>query len=604
MKNTTPGIIHCLSSLLLLFCLEGNAQTLFYSDQFNGGVTCGGYSPDYASGGTGSINVTIPAGSTIHQAYLLAGRHGNAPDLTLQLNGNNLTFNSSNQVSLTFQSPLYGGNSGVHAIDVTGIIDPSVNSYTLIVPLQSGPNDRYNDFYLYIAYENSSLPSFNTAIFLNQYDLTDAVTWTLALPYGWNTGYDAAISLFTGYSCFNGDGDAVSVDGTSLGTFYGPETNSGACGGPLGNFDYENGILTGLGDDDADVAMAGPDVISNVNGIVANGNLSCNILFDSQSGVSDNALWAVVIANGVGCAVANANPDTTICFGSGVALSATGGTSFSWLPVTGLSDPNIANPFANPDSTTLYMVTASDSSGGCISTDSVLITVIPPGFAGPGVTVCKSDSAQLSAFGGSGYSWQPTTGLSDPNISNPMCYISSTNTYTVTIIDSNGCVTTDELLVTVVPTVVPPGITQNGNVLTCDLEVSYQWKLNNVEIPGATNQTYTINVGGFYSCAVTTFTQCPTESNPVYAAPVGIDEVSQQPLWEIYPNPVSDELFISNSEINSEISVLNVLGQEVISSQPLHEGVMSMNVKNLAGGIYYVVLKNEKGKFIKKWLKK
>jgi hypothetical protein len=567
MQNFSTFIKIQIAVALIFFTTSAFSQTLFYSDQFHGGITCGGYSPDYSSGGTGTFSVHIEPASSIHKAYLLAGRHGNAMDLTVTLNGTSLTLNSSNQASITFQSPLYGGNSGVHAIDVTDIIDSSVSNYTLVVPFQNGPNDRYNDFYLFIAYENSSLPNVNAAIYLNENDLTDAVTWTLDLPFAWNTAYDAAVSLFTGYSCYDTDGEFVSVDGTYLGEYYGPEPNSGSCGGPLGNFYYQNGILTGSGGDDEDQAMNGPDVISNASGIVSNGGTSSSILFDSQSGSFDNAIWAVVVANGGGCPAATLSPnDTTVCYGFGIQLNATGGSEFTWSPGAGLSDSTIANPIATPDSTTLYVVTISDTAG-CSSTDSILITVLPHGVAGPDVSVCKGDSAQLSASGGLSYSWSPTIWLSNPLIPDPICNAQTTTTYTVTITNPNDCVTTDELTVNVVPTVLPPTITQNGNLLTCSPEVSYQWKLNSVDIPGATNQTYTILIGGLYSCAVITDTGCPTESDPFNANPIGVDEAtSLQGHLKISPNPFSDFVSLTSPfKTSSVLSVMNSQGQIIFT---------------------------------------
>ncbi|MFN8286594.1 MAG: choice-of-anchor L domain-containing protein, partial [Chitinophagales bacterium] len=47
--------------------------------------------------------------------------------------------------------------------------------------------------------------------------------------------------------------------------------------------------------------------------------------------------------------------------------------------------------------------------------------------------VCSGDQVQLTATGGGTYSWTPTTGLSNPNIANPVATIDSTTTYTVTI---------------------------------------------------------------------------------------------------------------------------------------------------------------------------
>ena len=67
------------------------AQLKYFEDSFNGGVTVAGYSPVYNGGGTGTITVSITSGSTIRQAYLLAGRHGNPANITVTLAGTNYT---------------------------------------------------------------------------------------------------------------------------------------------------------------------------------------------------------------------------------------------------------------------------------------------------------------------------------------------------------------------------------------------------------------------------------------------------------------------------------------------------------------------------------
>jgi Concanavalin A-like lectin/glucanases superfamily/Secretion system C-terminal sorting domain len=69
-----------------------------------------------------------------------------------------------------------------------------------------------------------------------------------------------------------------------------------------------------------------------------------------------------------------ANNDTTICTGGAVQMNASGATSYSWSPATGLSNPNIANPLATPTVTTRYIVTGSNGAG-CTTTDTVTVTV-------------------------------------------------------------------------------------------------------------------------------------------------------------------------------------------------------------------------------------
>jgi len=70
---------------------------------------------------------------------------------------------------------------------------------------------------------------------------------------------------------------------------------------------------------------------------------------------------------------ANAGQDVTICEGNSTQLGATGGDTFAWTPNDGsLDDATIANPIANPTTTTIYTVIVTDSNG---CTDSATVTV-------------------------------------------------------------------------------------------------------------------------------------------------------------------------------------------------------------------------------------
>jgi len=72
-----------------------------------------------------------------------------------------------------------------------------------------------------------------------------------------------------------------------------------------------------------------------------------------------------VIPNGCNITV-DAGPDITICAGTGKQINGivTGGyNSITWDPTDGLSNPNIANPVANPMSTTTYTLIARGTSG-------------------------------------------------------------------------------------------------------------------------------------------------------------------------------------------------------------------------------------------------
>jgi gliding motility-associated-like protein len=71
----------------------------------------------------------------------------------------------------------------------------------------------------------------------------------------------------------------------------------------------------------------------------------------------------------------NAGPNKLSCNNDPVQIGSPPkpGLVYSWDPPTGLSNPSAANPFANPSSSTNYILTTKSSGGGCVDTDTVLV---------------------------------------------------------------------------------------------------------------------------------------------------------------------------------------------------------------------------------------
>lgn len=72
--------------------------------------------------------------------------------------------------------------------------------------------------------------------------------------------------------------------------------------------------------------------------------------------------------------------------------------------------------------------------------------------AGPDVSICGGQSTNLAASGGTIYHWSPTTGLSNPNVANPVATPTTTTTYTVSVTGGNpSCPSTmtDQVTVTI-----------------------------------------------------------------------------------------------------------------------------------------------------------
>lgn len=110
-------------------------------------------------------------------------------------------------------------------------------------------------------------------------------------------------------------------------------------------------------------------------------------------------------------------------------------------------------------------------------------------------------------------------------------------------------------------------------------------------------------------------TICATSVNPVivtfYAAEdpeciSGIDKVSEQFDWSVYPNPTNTEFSVRiNTAITGviQIRLLDALGRIVYTNEttaPGENNTIQVPVINLAKGMYSVVIENEKGRFVKK----
>ena len=151
----------------------------------------------------------------------------------------------------------------------------------------------------------------------------------------------------------------------------------------------------------------------------------------------------------------------TICNGLSASLTATGATTYTWSPATGLSATTGSSVTANPTTTTTYTVTGT--TGACSGSTTTTVTVNPlPTITSPAATICNGASATLTASGASTYTWSPATGLSATTGTSVSSSATSTTTYTITGTDINGCVSTGTVTLTVNPN--PVVVVNSGNI--------------------------------------------------------------------------------------------------------------------------------------------
>ena len=176
----------------------------------------------------------------------------------------------------------------------------------------------------------------------------------------------------------------------------------------------------------------------------------------------------------------------TLCFGDTIQLNASGGATYTWSPSFGLSNPNIANPFAFPDSNLTYQVVATDSCGA----DTALITLvyaIEPTSIMNDTLICLGDIVTLNAYGGTNYNWYPTTAMINPADQSPNIIPTDTTLYFVDITTPNGCIITDSVQINV-ENAAPEPILPNDTTICSGDTIQ-------VIILGVTNATWSPNIG-------------------------------------------------------------------------------------------------------------
>lgn len=149
--------------------------------------------------------------------------------------------------------------------------------------------------------------------------------------------------------------------------------------------------------------------------------------------------------------------NATICAGSNTVLTPTlSSPAGTLLWSTGQTTPTIT---VNPQQTTSYTVV--HTLNGCSSspaTATVTVNPLPTVNAGADQALCVGGQATLTGTGASSYSW--SGGITNGVPFTP----ASTTTYTLTGTDANGCINTDQVVVTVHPL---PNINAGADATIC-----------------------------------------------------------------------------------------------------------------------------------------
>jgi gliding motility-associated-like protein len=266
------------------------------------------------------------------------------------------------------------------------------------------------------------------------------------------------------------------------------------------------------------------DVQSSCDDYVWNGNTynSSGTYIDTLSTIHGCDSIVYLNLNLYTTSQVSAGIDTSICFGESITLNAVGNGTLSWN--NGVTN---GQSFV-VDSSRVYLVELINSYG-CITNDSITITVLnlPNVDAGSDNIICIEDSVQLIASGAMTYNWMSSSILLYDSI-----YVSpvTTTRFYLTGVDSNGCINSDSMTISVnnlpnitIDTILPICL---GDSITLNASggILHLWSggiNNNTSFVPDSSQTFTVNVTDSNGCENIDSVQINVNSLPTVFA--GID---------------------------------------------------------------------------------
>ena len=278
-------------------------------------------------------------------------------------------------------------------------------------------------------------------------------------------------------------------------------------GGDVTNFQWEDANDLAANPSPANITLSDANILDPLFTPTATGVYTFNFIGSNTNPnlCSDTATLSIIVEG-------EANPviisDSTICAGGTTTLFAAGGTTYEWFE-NGIPVGNGTSLVINPTATSTYRLVAT-TDFGC--TDDVEKTIVVLDeltvVAGTDTEICAGKSATIAAQTGfNSYNWV--------GIPNGEAYSGATITvspmittqYALTVVDSNGCMATDTVMVTVNDLPIPAFTVNNS----CGLNpisftnnstnaINYTWDFGDGTATSSDNNpTHTYSAVGIYT---------------------------------------------------------------------------------------------------------
>ncbi len=314
-----------------------------------------------------------------------------------------------------------------------------------------------------------------------------------------------------------------------------------------------------------------------------------------------------IIINDGGGITGSITPDTSICQGQTMLLTATGGTSYTW-------NTGETTSFILVSTGGIYNCSVSNG-GACIDVVSTSVSVNPipnPIITASDDTICPGFPVTLTASGASSYTWTPTLQTGSQVVVYPT---PSQPVYSV-IGNNNGCVSTPVPIQINFYSPLPTAVASSnvtsvpvGGTVTFDATGSvadqFSWDFDGNSTTDATtiSGSYTYNSSGIYDAVLTASLSSgictSTDTITILVGNVGISDETSGNMIEVYPNPTSGKLSIDydlNSINTLSVDIYNTIGERIYQTtlSDIQSGKHTIDLANNARGIYFVSIRSNK----------
>ncbi len=217
--------------------------------------------------------------------------------------------------------------------------------------------------------------------------------------------------------------DDVSIDVNNLPTVSAVASDSTICVGQSITFNGQGAVTYAWDNNVTDGTVISPNTSAtySVTGTDTNGCANT----DDVSIVVNNLPTVSAVAS-----------DSTICVGQSITFNGQGADTYTW-------NNNVTNGTAiSPNTSGTYSVTGTDANGCVNSADvSIVVNNLPVVDLGADITKCDYEAPiTLNAGSHTSYLW-------NNNLTSATLSVTTSGTYSVTVSNAAGCVSTDEIVV-------------------------------------------------------------------------------------------------------------------------------------------------------------